>query len=871
MVLRSGLVVCLCCAAALATGFDTAPHSNITREACFDYGFSDYARKVVQLQNWYVDFYSNDPTFGDAHKVDKLHFDNLDTTRKVKHYWSKFTSNAKAAFEAAATANDRLQALTLLGITLHAVQDFYTHSNWVELHPEVGNAYRQETYFMDIPADNPSTLYTGRYPTDNAINAGNALTYHGNYTYGLNHDCRVRPRFSASYVFGYAASVQWIEAVKGWVNAQRDGFFDAMKNYNDTATSASLEEDLSYSYRISKWLVVPGNAPAPGFDIAIDGKWNGPGSGRGVLGAWVAAQFITFRSVFSLRFTESKDFLPLVTNLYEFPAANEEIPAPPAMPNTQVDKRVIFLRTTSVADVNGTETLDPWYSPIDRDNLADLYGYISIDNFWYTEPTFVGKASGNPEWVTLGIVPSGQTDVAIVYGLYDEDAIAGLQDDDHCDIKIGAGKDLNFSFKVATHRLSGDIIGIHDTFATRASSTGDVSKIATVTFFVTEYPIAPVGVAGGGKKLVFDTDHPKPLYFNGDFVLLGLTSGRFETSNSPERWCAVPFTIPTGGALIDEMDVYWFANSTLTCAEIKYIIWQRFGQSAPGAIVYQGTLGPSYLDVDPEYGDGRVDPFWAYSLPMLHTYRNLNISLPGGTYYLTVYGSGQLDPFNPTPNQGIAWVTGAAGERLSENKAFLWRSTSYPVGGFQPWAPASVQPWEFMGDPREVWNPAFRMRGTTSAGPATISGDTEFRGWQGPAHSLDYIWRTPLWDAGGTIFAYRYPTTLENGSRYWPYTLHSPWGAGNGVTAVLGERPWLKRTLRFADDGTHRIFDFIFYAGDIDGDGEIGIGDYALFSHAFGSEPGDTNWDPFSDLNGDGSIDIGDFGIFSGNFGMIGD
>jgi hypothetical protein len=91
------------------------------------------------------------------------------------------------------------------------------------------------------------------------------------------------------------------------------------------------------------------------------------------------------------------------------------------------------------------------------------------------------------------------------------------------------------------------------------------------------------------------------------------------------------------------------------------------------------------------------------------------------------------------------------------------------------------------------------------------------------------------------------------------------------VTAVLGERPWLKRTLRFADDGTHRIFDFIFYAGDIDGDGEIGIGDYALFSHAFGSEPGDTNWDPFSDLNGDGSIDIGDFGIFSGNFGMIGD
>lgn len=212
-----------------------------------------------------------------------------------------------------------------------------------------------------------------------------------------------------------------------------------MKNYDDTAaTGAALDEDLSYSYRISKWLVVPGIAPAPGFDVFIDGKWNGPGSGRGGLGTWVSAQFITFRSDFSRRFTNSRDFLPLVSDLYDFPAANEEIPAPPAMPNTQVNKRVIYVRTTHVADANGLFTLDPITSPIDGDLLADLYGYISIDGFWYTEPTFVRKASGNPEWVTLGIVPSNQTDVAIQYGLYDEDAIIGWQDDDHCDIKLGA-------------------------------------------------------------------------------------------------------------------------------------------------------------------------------------------------------------------------------------------------------------------------------------------------------------------------------------------------------------------------------------------------------------------------------------------------
>lgn len=59
--------------------------------------------------------------------------------------------------------------------------------------------------------------------------------------------------------------------------------------------------------------------------------------------------------------------------------------------------------------------------------------------------------------------------------------------------------------------------------------------------------------------------------------------------------------------------------------------------------------------------------------------------------------------------------------------------------------------------------------------------------------------------------------------------------------------------------------------GDIDGDNEIGISDFALLSVAFGSEPGSPNWNENADLDCDAMVDIADFSILSANFGMQGD
>jgi len=76
------------------------------------------------------------------------------------------------------------------------------------------------------------------------------------------------------------------------------------------------------------------------------------------------------------------------------------------------------------------------------------------------------------------------------------------------------------------------------------------------------------------------------------------------------------------------------------------------------------------------------------------------------------------------------------------------------------------------------------------------------------------------------------------------------------------------RTISASGFGPYR---FEVVLGDVDGDNEVSIGDYALLSSAFGSGPGDPNWIEAADLNGDLEVDILDFAILSGAWGRVGD
>lgn len=59
--------------------------------------------------------------------------------------------------------------------------------------------------------------------------------------------------------------------------------------------------------------------------------------------------------------------------------------------------------------------------------------------------------------------------------------------------------------------------------------------------------------------------------------------------------------------------------------------------------------------------------------------------------------------------------------------------------------------------------------------------------------------------------------------------------------------------------------------GDIDGDNEVTLFDFGALVQAFGSMPGDSNWNPDADLDGDLEVTLFDFGVLVGNFGTIGD
>jgi hypothetical protein len=55
--------------------------------------------------------------------------------------------------------------------------------------------------------------------------------------------------------------------------------------------------------------------------------------------------------------------------------------------------------------------------------------------------------------------------------------------------------------------------------------------------------------------------------------------------------------------------------------------------------------------------------------------------------------------------------------------------------------------------------------------------------------------------------------------------------------------------------------------GDINGDGVVDVFDVVIIAVAYGTEPGDPNWNPQADLNIDNIIDIGDLVIWADHFG----
>jgi hypothetical protein len=56
-------------------------------------------------------------------------------------------------------------------------------------------------------------------------------------------------------------------------------------------------------------------------------------------------------------------------------------------------------------------------------------------------------------------------------------------------------------------------------------------------------------------------------------------------------------------------------------------------------------------------------------------------------------------------------------------------------------------------------------------------------------------------------------------------------------------------------------------SGDFDSNGAVGLGDFSVFAGAYGSVPGDPEWNALCDLDANDFVGLGDFSLFAGFYG----
>lgn len=95
-------------------------------------------------------------------------------------------------------------------------------------------------------------------------------------------------------------------------------------------------------------------------------------------------------------------------------------------------------------------------------------------------------------------------------------------------------------------------------------------------------------------------------------------------------------------------------------------------------------------------------------------------------------------------------------------------------------------------------------------------------------------------------------SALVSGLNYGQMIYYRVRALGNGPETLAGD--WSE------------IVSLVVNPTDIDGDGFIGSGDYAIFSAVWFSEEGDENWDPRCDIDGDGFIGPGELSYLFANW-----
>eukprot|EP00163_Fabomonas_tropica_P025977 TRINITY_DN4605_c0_g1_i1.p1 TRINITY_DN4605_c0_g1~~TRINITY_DN4605_c0_g1_i1.p1 ORF type:complete len:589 (-),score=162.83 TRINITY_DN4605_c0_g1_i1:332-2098(-) len=449
-------VVCaLLCLAWTCQAYDTGHHFDLTENALLERGFGAEAIEVVQLQNWVTDWISQSPMLPGVpffkqlkHNCELLHFDGLYNTQEVKNFWYQLVKNTKETVaaivkgdssigttnSAAGIANEkRFRLLSVLGMTLHAVQDFYTHSTFVEQEQDESKGSDKACYYSSNVFANENTgipfgLHTGysgatgkrmkKEPEfDKELRAkypGIELEPHGDYTTGVNKDSYTKPMWDRGYVKALVVTLDWVDSFKNWIvqAGGDDVMWRALQEYV-LATSADqkrLRQGLRAAFQVSAFVRAPGQ----------DGHWKGKGSGNAALFGKSSARFITSR------FQRKSNFMTVWSQTKIVSRLTHGLKSPPAAPAGSSLKSLGFVQN----DLSGATAI------VVRTKHAaelktvghggDLFAILAVNGERFRESTQWRKTITarereiSPSWRSIKIV-FDKNPVKISYHLFERD------------------------------------------------------------------------------------------------------------------------------------------------------------------------------------------------------------------------------------------------------------------------------------------------------------------------------------------------------------------------------------------------------------------------------------------------------------------
>jgi len=416
----------------------------MTKDVLRDYGFNETAIKVVQVENSLTDYYEQHILFkllpfdyltedlSNFHWTDKdgRSYIRLNNEKRIGNFWAWLTVNTCNAVQDAARRNDILDLLSLMGISLHVVQDFYAHSNWNEKHPRIpGSGYETVTWF-DAPTPDGAGLYCAVSGSKCEEKGGHLR--HGTYGCGLNKDSYGQKGWDEAYVFAYAATCQWVEAIKRWVKKVKPSVWRHTKQYN--YAHDSLDEDWEAAYKVSLWINWEKH----------DGHWKGKGSGCNEFYAKTAG----WTGGADSRFVEQFKVHHIYRKIYNRENTNTTPDSPiPEVPRLELKRRAIIVRTLYARE----KGVGMFEAKIDALGSPDFYADVTVDGQLFREAMQLDKSKIYPDWTTIKFVPASKRDVDVKVELWDEDG--GLRGPDNiCDIHPDKNeKRLKMNFNTKTH------------------------------------------------------------------------------------------------------------------------------------------------------------------------------------------------------------------------------------------------------------------------------------------------------------------------------------------------------------------------------------------------------------------------------------